>query len=492
MLAWLLARLRIGPQLLLAPVLVLALLIAASGLGYWAMERQYQLLTMIVEVRAARIAQAGALEAEARAAHASSYQLLTWLGASVAPARVAALEAAIVRRHGTLAQRLARLGLAGAAGSTGKAEAALLRQAGAAHRQYTGAVREVIELAASDQSLAAVAMVKAEHGFARLMLCLDTLARHEQGRSQAALRQAGGDFALMEVLMPAWVVLSIVFSLTVTLAVRRSLLREVASIDQAARDLASGKLTVRARPYGSDEIADTSRTLDASIRSLSGTLADISASARSIDSASRLIALGSADLSDCADQQASSVGQTSASMEQLGATLLQNGEHARAAKLMAARATGMARAGGALVARLAQIMDTLGQGALPARAGLIENAGKLAAQAGGQMEAIAGEVRRIDALVGQISAASAAQASGLSDVSCAIVQMDHMTQHNCALVDAAAAAAARLQWQAGSLSHAVAAFRLDEAEPVASREPGVPMAGLKARPKLWLAARREE
>jgi methyl-accepting chemotaxis protein len=50
-------------------------------------------------------------------------------------------------------------------------------------------------------------------------------------------------------------------------------------------DLAEGNLTVRQRVYGRDEIAETSRALDTSIRNLNTTLKTILASAQSIDSA---------------------------------------------------------------------------------------------------------------------------------------------------------------------------------------------------------------
>lgn len=347
-----LSRLRIGPKLLLAPALVLLLLLVSSGAAYWAMLRQNQSLETIVQVRAARIHAANTLAADAQAAHAMSYQLLTWISASVAPARVDALEAEIQRRHAALTLRFAQLGAASIEGSV---ERALLIEAAAAHARHVRAVREVIELAGGDQSVAASAMVKAEQAFAREALPLAALARREQRQSEAAAQRAAAEFGLLRWLMPALAALSVLLSLAVTLAVRRALLREVGGIGQSARDLASGNLTVAAREYGRDEISDTSRTLDASIRTLNGTLKEILASARAIE----------------------------------------------------------------------------------------------------------------------------AQAGGMSDVSCAIVQMDHMTAENSALVQEAAAAAASLQSQAISLSLAVAAFTLDD--------------GVKAegKPKLWLASRRE-
>jgi methyl-accepting chemotaxis protein len=538
----LLARLRIGPKLLLAPALVLLLLIAASGGAYWAMLRQNQSLEHIVQVRAARIKQANELVAEAGAAHAASYQLLTWISASVSGARIAALQAGIHRRHAALDARFALLAARSAdPGAASSVERSLLGQA-AAHALYVRAVRDVIELAGGDQSVAANAMVRAEQAFERGALPLAALAAHEQSLSEAAVARAAVQFKAIRVLMPLLVAASILASLLITVAVRRALLREIDGIGRAAHDLASGDLTLRERQYGSDEISDTSRTLDASIRTLNGTLKDILASAHSIDSASRVIAEGNAHLSRRAGRHASSIERTSATMETLSATLSQTAGNALAARQLAASASSCAQRGegviGTLVHAMAavkgssqQALEVVGvieqlagqtgllalnaamaagragehgapfalvagevralaqQSALAARqvralmtqaAAQLDGGSAAAAQAGFSMADIASSVRQVGDMIGQISAASAEQASGISHVNVAIVQMDHMTAQNSALVQEAAAAAATLQSQALTLSQAVAAFKLDGAASC-----------VEARPKLWLAARRE-
>ena len=540
LLAPLLARLRIGPKLLLAPGLVLALLVVSSCVAYWAVLRQNQSLDTIALVRTARIKQVTELVAEAQGAHARSYQLLTWISASVSAARIEALQADIHRRHAALEARFARQTAASAPGSE---ERRLLEQAEAAHQVYVGEVLEVIELAGGDQSIAANAMVRAEQAFDRAALRLAALAGHEQRLSENAAERAAADFRIIRVLMPLLVAASILLSLYITVAVRSSLLREVREIGESARDLASGDLTLRVRHYGNDEISDTSRTLDASIRTLNTTLKDILDSARSIDSASRDIVMGNAHLSNRAGRQASSIEQTSATMEQLSATVSQNADNALAANRLAASASNLAVKGGDVIERLVRTMGTIrgsshsvveiidvidqlaaqtGMLALnasveAARAGAhgaafaqvagevralaqqsataarqvrllmaqsvaqIDGGSRAAAEAGSSMAGIVSSVRQVGDMISQISEASAEQASGISHVNVAIVQMDQVTQQNSALVDEAAAAAVSLQLQALSLSQAVAAFKLDEG--------GVPGAAGKRR--LWLASTRE-
>ncbi len=66
------------------------------------------------------------------------------------------------------------------------------------------------------------------------------------------------------------------------------------------------------------------------------------------------------------------------------------------------------------------------------------------------MEEIVGSVKRVTDIMGEISAASQEQTSGIEQINQAITQMDQVTQQNAALVEEASAAAQSLQEQAGS------------------------------------------
>ena len=304
-----LGRLRIGPKLLLAPGLVLVLLIVSS-LGAWsAMVRQNDSLETIVQVHAVRINEATSLTADAQSAHARMYQLLTWISGSFSASRVDALGTDIHRRHAAISRSFARMTMHAAPGS---GERRFLEQAEAAHEQYVKAILEVIELAQDDPSISANAMIKAERAFDMVALRLSQLSQLQQQLSEAASRRAAADFSLISTVMPVLVALSIVLSLAITMLVRRSLLREVGEIGQAARDLASGNLTVRPRDYGSDEISDTSRALDSSIRSLNLTLKDILASARSVGELAAGAQAGVVQMDGMSDQKSALVEQAAA------------------------------------------------------------------------------------------------------------------------------------------------------------------------------------
>ncbi|MFL6657486.1 MAG: methyl-accepting chemotaxis protein, partial [Massilia sp.] len=214
--------------------------------------------------------------------------------------------------------------------------------------------------------------------------------------------------------------------------------------------------------------------------------------------------------------------ETATSMEQLMATVKQNAEHAHQASKLALSASDVAVKGGAVVAevvgtmasindssrRIAEIIGVidgiafqtnilaLNAAVEAARAGeqgrgfavvasevrnlaqrsaaaakeikiLIDDsvaqvsAGTLLAdKAGKTMDDVVTSVKRVSAIIVEIADASAEQTVGIEQVNVAIAAMDQATQHNAALVEQAAAAAASMRDRAASLSRASGAFVL--------------------------------
>ncbi|GAO20977.1 methyl-accepting chemotaxis sensory transducer [Alicycliphilus sp. B1] len=90
----------------------------------------------------------------------------------------------------------------------------------------------------------------------------------------------------------------------------------------------------------------------------------------------------------------------------------------------------------------------------------VEQGTQLVDKAGETMTEVVGAIRRVTDIVGEISAASSEQSSGVAQVGEAITQMDQATQRNAALVEESAAAASSLKAQAAQLVQAVAVFKL--------------------------------
>ncbi|MEM8513834.1 methyl-accepting chemotaxis protein [Massilia sp. MP_M2] len=515
-----LARLRIGPKLLLAPGAVLVLLLVLSCAAYVALARQNASLESIVGQRAASLRAAASLGTQSHKAHADIYRYLSWMGGSFPPARTEPLRRDILAQHGRIAVGLATL----SAGSLTAPELRHIEQAAQAQRRYARAVRDVIELAPLDGSISANAMQKAEAAYALVDLRLVGLSALEETLARKAAASAKADFRMIAVLMPAVLVLAIALSLAITFAVRRILLREIRGIGLAASSLASGNFTVQERDYGSDEIADTSRLLDASIRNLNGMLRTVADAAHTIGAASRDIKFGSLSLGSRAVYRAGALSHTEHMLQALAADVRHCADDARAANRLAAGAADVAQDGGGVVDRLVttlgasrcsalrvvDIVDALelaasATGTMALNAALDASrapltAAELAAvatevralarrvagasreiravvaqsvaqidggvtgalHASSSMQRIAGSVREVEDIVGRIGTAGDGQAGQLQDVSQAIVQMDQVTRQNCTLVEEAANAARTLQMQAIALARTVAGFRLEE------------------------------
>lgn len=351
-----LSRLKVGPKLLLAPAVVLLLLVFLSCGAWYAMVRQNASLETIVGQRAAHTRAASELIFTAQRGHAGVYQLHAWIGGSFPKSRIEPLIRDIHSQHMLTASGLGRLG---ARTPGGGAERRYVEQAAAAHGVYVRAVRDVIEIARDDQSISANAMSRADTAFAVVAQRLKALSQLEQALSQQASDSAAADFQAMTWLMPGVIALAIAVSLGISMAVRRALLAEIRGIGAAAIDLASGDLTVKDRVYGNDEIADTSRALNAGIRNLNLTLRTIIESARSIGTASRDLALGNLNLTTRASFRASSLAHTASSMQELAATVHLTAGSALAANRLTESASNVAQQGENVVDRLVTTLESV-------------------------------------------------------------------------------------------------------------------------------------
>jgi methyl-accepting chemotaxis protein len=289
--------------------------------------------------------------------------------------------------------------------------------------------------------------------------------------------------------------------------------------------------------------------------SLANIVGEVRAGTEVISVASRQIATGNQDLSSRTEEQASSLEETASSMEELTSTVKQNADNARQADTLAHSASETAKKGGAVVAQVVETMNAINESSRKivdiisvidgiafqtnilalnaaveaARAGeqgrgfavvasevrnlaqrsaaaakeikvLINNsvetvAGgtKLVGDAGETMEELLTSVRHVTDIMGEISAASREQTSGIEQINLAVTQMDQVTQQNAALVEEAAAAAEAMQERAEELARVVSVFTLDAAHTGAARAAAqagdvraIPLKSTQ-RPKLALA-----
>jgi methyl-accepting chemotaxis protein len=295
-----------------------------------------------------------------------------------------------------------------------------------------------------------------------------------------------------------------------------------------ARRVADGDLTAQIHVNSSDETGQLMQALHDMNTSLDRLVGQVRQGTDSIATASGQIAAGNHDLSARTEEQASSLQQTAASMEQLTSTVKQNADNASQANQLALSASDVAVKGGMVVSQVVETMGAISQSSRKisdiigvidsiafqtnilalnaaveaARAGeqgrgfavvasevrslagrsaeaakeikqliqasvtKVEEGSAQVSQAGQTMDEIVSSVQRVTDIMGEITAASHEQTSGIEQINRAVAEMDLVTQQNAALVEESTAAAQSMQQQTSDLSQMVSVFRLKSADSV--------------------------
>ena len=301
----------------------------------------------------------------------------------------------------------------------------------------------------------------------------------------------------------------------------RSLGADPLQLRTAARRVASGDLgpVPGSAAAPANSVLASLGEMQAALASIVGS---VRASATAIEAGSQEIATGNTDLSHRTEEQARNLQQSAASMEEMTATVQQNSDTAQQASQLASAARTAAEHGGTVVAQVVTTMQditassrkigdiisvidgiafqtnilALNAAVEAARAGeqgrgfavvagevrtlaqrsaqaakeikslietsvaKVESGSTLVNTAGAAMTEIVGEVKRVADLIGEISAATREQSTGIGHIGGAVAQLDQSTQQNAALVEQMAAAASTLNQQAHGLVESVAVFRV--------------------------------
>ncbi len=264
--------------------------------------------------------------------------------------------------------------------------------------------------------------------------------------------------------------------------------------------------------------------INSSLQKLSDVFGQVLSSAEFINNSSQEIASGNNNLSQRAEQQASSLEQTASSMEELTSTVKNNAENAQQADQVASTARQLAESGGEIVASAVSAMEEINDSSnkIAEIIGVIDeiafqtnllalNASVEAARAGEQgrgFSVVATEVRnlaqrsataareskeliqtsvqkvrsgtdfvnqagksladivigvkKVGDIVAEIAAASAEQSQGIEQVNQAISSMDEITQQNAALAEQASAASVSMSEQSTNMTQLLSFFTIDE------------------------------
>ena len=287
-------------------------------------------------------------------------------------------------------------------------------------------------------------------------------------------------------------------------------------------------------------VADRLTDVVGELRTTSGTL----------KTATGEILSGANDLSERTTKQAATIEETSAAMEQLASTVLQNAQRAQEASAAAGDVTSSAEVGGQVMAQATEAMEKITQSSAKisniigmiddiafqtnllalnasveaARAGeagkgfavvavevrrlaqsaasassdvkqLIEQSAtevkggtRLVSDAASKLAAMLEAARSSNDLMTGIARESREQASSIEEVNAAVRQMDEMTQHNAALVEEMNAAIEQTEAQATKLDQIVDIFATDGRK-VVSAAPAEPQGARGIQQKLKSVAK---
>ena len=288
--------------------------------------------------------------------------------------------------------------------------------------------------------------------------------------------------------------------------------------------IAQGDLTQQVEGEYTDEFERLQTAINDCNQRLMELVGNIHSSSRSINENSSSVASGNSDLSHRTEEQATSLQETSASMDQMTETVRTNAENSKRADQLAEAARTKAAAGGGVVADAVnamneiyasskQISDIIGvideiafqtnllalnAAVEAARAGeqgrgfavvasevrnlaqrsaesakeikalindsvvKVEEGSRLVNDSGDMLNEIVDSVGEVSDLITQIAQASEEQATGIEEVNVAVTKMEQMTQQNAALCEEVAASSEDMSKDAYSLIQLIDFFSVEK------------------------------
>jgi len=322
----------------------------------------------------------------------------------------------------------------------------------------------------------------------------------------------------------------------IALLIARSITRPIQETVAAARSLAEGDLTVDIHVDAKDETGQLLAAMKELVARLVQIMSEVKGGADNLASASQEVSATAQTISQGATEQASGVEETSSAVEQLNASVQQNTENAQVTDGIATKSAEEAQRGGDAVNKTVSAMKTiaskisliediayktnllsLNAAIEAARAGehgkgfavvatevrklaetsrltaeeingLASGSVEIAEQAGNLLEEMVPNIQKTADLVQEISAASAEQSSGVTQINDSMTQLDKATQQNASASEELAATAEELSGQAEQLQQSVAYFKLANESHMANSQASVGLPKTRPQPAMHHSA----
>lgn len=365
-------------------------------------------------------------------------------------------------------------------------------------------------------------------GYAAFTEAVRDFIHYAERRGEELIVENAGTSRIVEVSAVALLIMALLAALVVRMGMMRIVVKPLLETIEHFDRIAKGDLTARIEDRGSNEIGKLFSALNHMQAKLRDLVLALRRNSDSVFTGAGEIATGSQDLSSRTEEQASALQETASSMEQMASTVRQNTDSAIEADRLSTDASRTAEEGGQEVGRTVQLMREIAESSRKindivevidsiafqtnilalnasveaARAGeqgrgfavvasevrslasrsadsakeiraMIEDTtsrivggAEQAERSGQTIDETVASIRQVSTLMSEISSATREQNSGIEQINVAVTQMDSVTQQNASLVEQTSAAAASLEEQAKQLAELIASFKVnDQAAP---------------------------
>ena len=384
-----------------------------------------------------------------------------------------------------------------------------------------------------EEMASALEMMRAK--YKEISETLKSKTERDKAEIAAAFASTNANQRRATLTISAIILLCVSLLVAASLLITRTLTRPLAEAVRVANALAGGDLTSRIEVTSKDETGQLMSAMNEMSEKLRQVIGDVRSGAMALSSAGAQVSATSQSLSQGTSQQAASVEETTASLEQVGTSVSQNAENSGRTEQIAIKAAKDAEESGRAVQKTVEAMKEIAEKVLiiqeiayqtnllalnaaieAARAGeygkgfavvasevrrlaersqiaakeiggLASSSVKVAEQSGQWLMELVPSIRTTADLVQDVAAASSEQATGVAQMGRAMNQVEQVTQRNASAAEELASTAEEMLTQAQALQRLVEFFNVDGVGESSLRRDGSPLHSPWAHPQLHSA-----